>query len=177
MPPHAARCTGAALLVTLARIVAAKHVRATTLQHFATPLRLPTLEALRLAALLNSCSTHSAEKVQGVVRAHAAQRTGAAFLATLAAGIVAAKHVRAASLRRLAAPLLLTLLWMQSQLQPSKASAEPATGPRQQGRASSAAGPAGLAAAGSASALQPAARHTLQTTIRGIIVEALRWIT
>ena len=183
MCPVAARHTGAAFLVTLAaHMFAAKHVREATLRRPATPLRLPDAPALRLADLLHSCSTHSAKQVQRpplgqLTRAHAAQRTGAAFLLILAARIVAAKRARAGTLRRLAVPLLLALLRPQPQLQPSTGSAESTTGPMPQGRDSSAAAPAGPAAARSARALQPAAQATLQMTIRRIIMGALRWIT
>ena len=169
MSPTAAQRTGAAFLVTwAARIVAAKHVRAAMLQRLPMPLHLSTPEAVRLAALLHSCSTHSAEK--------APQGRLMAILLTLAARIVAAKRVRAAVLRRLAGPLLLRLLWPQPQLQPNDCSAETATSPILQGPNSSAAAHAGPAAAGSARALQPAAPRTLQMTIRGIIAGALRWI-
>lgn len=177
--PHAARRTGAAFLLTsAARIVAAKRGRAAMLQRLATPLHLPTPEALRLAALLHGCSTHSAEQVQRthperLMCPHAARRRGAAFLLTLAARIVAAKRVRTATLRRLATPLLLALLWPQPQLQ---SVAKIATGPMLRGQDSSAAAPTWPAAAGSTSAPQPAAQHTLQMTNRGILVGAQRWI-
>ena len=177
--PHAARRTGAAFLLTsAARIVAAKRRRAAMLQRLAAPLHLPTPEALRLAALLHGCSTHSDKQVQRthperLMCPHAARRRGAAFLLTLAARIVAAKRVRTARLRRLATPLLLALLWPQPQLQ---CVAKIATGPMLRGQDSSAAAPTWPAAAGSTSAPQPAAQHTLQMTIRGILVGAQRWI-